>query len=353
MGATCDVCTYPEDGDHVGVGELVVALEGEQDVGEVHDGGGVIAAEAVAEARTVLDDDVANEAVHPRDERGASGPGPLQVEAGEPREVVGPVELAEEVVAFVHQGLELRGLLAVRRQQVVPAAEHRPHDVVQRRALQEPARHDDGGGGRGRGHGHGVHHLARDDGALRGGGRDLARREEVRGRDAAERAPVGAVRGEADGAVEEEPVRGLLDGAVGEGGAGEQLPRDVGVGGDHHTGLAQRERHEPAPAGLRLGRRRELAVRQAGHERHAAEHGQPPGPRYGGGADDAQAAGPPRPPVPPPGGAARGRPVQERRDDAGHDEDRREAEQAVRVAAFGGQGEVQQPAAVLGRRRHG
>uniref|UniRef100_A0A0A9DMR5 CYP78A53 n=1 Tax=Arundo donax TaxID=35708 RepID=A0A0A9DMR5_ARUDO len=87
----------PENGDHVGVGELVAALEGEQDVGEVNDG---VAAEA--EPGTVLVDDAAHEAVHPRDEGRAPGPGPLQVEAGEPREVVGPVELPEEVVPFVH-----------------------------------------------------------------------------------------------------------------------------------------------------------------------------------------------------------------------------------------------------------
>jgi hypothetical protein len=218
---------------------------------------------------------------------------------------------------------------------------------------QEPARHHDGGGGGGRGHG--VHHLARDDRALRGGGRDLARREEVRRRHAAERAPVGAVRGEADGAVEEEPVRGLLDGAVGEGGAAEQLPRDVRVAGDHRPGLAEGERHQTPPAAALTagrGRRRELAVRQAGHQPHAADHRQAPG-SWDGGADDAQPASP-GPPVPPPGGAARARPVQERRYDAGADEDRRQAEQAARVAAFGGQGEVQQPAAVLGRRcRHG
>ncbi|CAL5013955.1 unnamed protein product [Urochloa decumbens] len=345
-GRTCR--TYPEDSDHVGVGELVGALEGEEDVGEIGGGGGGVGAGAGEGA--VLVDDAADEAVDAWDESGAPGACPLQVESGEPGEMVGPVELAEEVVSFVHKALELRRLLAA-GQQLVPPPEHRPHHVVQRRALQEPPRRRRRAAALRR---QGGHHLARDGGALGGGGDDLARGEEVVGGDAAEGAPVGAVRGEADGAVEEEPVRRLLHGAVGEGRAGEKLPRHVRVGGDHDAGLAEGERHQPAPVGLAGGGRGELAVREAGHEAHAAEHREPAGTRDGGGAASNNAqAGLPGPPVPPPRGPAGGGPVEERREEEGGGEDRGEAEKAVRVAAFGGQGEVQQPPAVVGRWRHG
>jgi hypothetical protein len=57
--------------------------------------------------------------------------------------------------------------------------------------------------------------------------------------------------------------------------------------------------------------------------------------------------------VPAPGGAARGSPVQERRHGEGDDEDSGEAEQAVRIAAFGRKGEVQEPAAAVVGRGHG
>ena len=83
---------HPEDGDHVRVGEPVVGRQREEHVGEVHDGGWR-GAEVVPGA--VLVDDAADEAVHERDEAVAPGPGALQVEAREPGEVVGPVELAQ------------------------------------------------------------------------------------------------------------------------------------------------------------------------------------------------------------------------------------------------------------------
>nr|CAB3457671.1 unnamed protein product [Digitaria exilis] len=170
-----------QDGDHVGVGEPVVAFEGEEDVGEVADGGWSGGAEvAVPAGGAVLVDDGADEAIDAGDEAVAACPGALQVEAGEPGEVVGPVELSQQVVAFVDEGPQLAGLGALLGRvqlQVVPPPEHRPHDVVQGPSPEHAADLDvaatgghavpDGGG-----------HLARDHGALRGGGGDLPRREE-------------------------------------------------------------------------------------------------------------------------------------------------------------------------------
>jgi len=281
-------------------------------------------------------DDAADEAVHERDEAVAPGPGALQVEAREPGEVVGPVELAQQVVAFVHEAPQLPrlGALLGRVQlQVVPPAEHRPHHVVQGPAAQDAADLEAGRGRRRRRQLllHGGDHLARDDGALRGGGGDLPRGEEVRGRHAAERAPVGAVGREADGAVEQEPVRGLLDGTVRERRAVEDLPRHVRVRGHHHPRAAEGERHQ-APGAEAVRRRRQLAVRQARHEPHAPDHGQAPRPRNGGRRDPPRLR---RPPPPSPRRTSREAPVEEASDDEGHGADRQETGQAVRLVAAG------------------
>ncbi|BAT09074.1 Os09g0528500, partial [Oryza sativa Japonica Group] len=312
----------------------------------------------------MLVDDAGDEAVDAGDEAGAAGAGALQVEAGEPWEVVGPVELAEQVVAFVDEGPQLPDLVALLagvQLQLVPPAEHRPHHVVERRAAQDAADLDGGAGG-----GiaapapllqlDGADHLARDDRALGRGRRDLPRGEEVRGRHPPQRAPVRAVGREPDGAVEQQPVRGLLHGAVGERRAVQDLPRHVRVRRHDHPRLPERQRHQP-PRPRRLRRRGELPVRQPGHEPHAADHRQPPQPRNSRHTARRPPTPPPRPPPPPPRRPSGEGPVQQTcnqtSDGANHDEPKKPVRLAVAIAgAFSRQGEVEQPAASVLRSRH-
>lgn len=68
--------------------------------------------------------------------------------------------------------------------------------------------------------------------------------EEVRGCDAAEEAPVGAVGSEADGAAEHEALSRLLDRAVGEVRGRQDLFGEFGVGRHHRRRASEAESHE-------------------------------------------------------------------------------------------------------------
>ncbi|BAT10752.1 Os10g0403200, partial [Oryza sativa Japonica Group] len=287
----------PEDGDHVVLGEVLVGLEGEEDVDEVGivgGGGGGVAAEAV------VADDAADERLDAGDERGAAAGDVVGVvEVGEPWEVVGPVERAEELEPLAHHALELLGLVgggAGGGGDVVAPAEHAAHDVVERGGLEVGAEHDGAGGGLLGGHGgqhrRGVGLAPR---LVRG---DAARGEEVGGGDAAEEAPVLAAGGEPDGAREQQLPRRALQRAVGERRVREHLPRRRRARRHHRRRLPDGERHElPRPWRRRVARHRvERAVREAPGEREdAAEHGEPPGPLDGRRAEAAAAVRPRRP----------------------------------------------------------
>jgi hypothetical protein len=262
--------SYPKHSGDVGVSEPLALLQGEQDVNKVTR---LSSGDRLA---TVLLDDAVHEAGHPRHELGAPRTHPLRVERGEPREVVAPVLLAQELVPFVHHLEQLLHLLLPGRRRcarhVVLLAEHEPHDVVERRAPEEAAHLD---GARAGGAAQRRDDPLTDARAVRREGLDLPGAEQVPRRDAPERAPVRAVLGEANGAVEHEAVGGVVERTVGERRAVEDLLGHVRVGRDDGADGAERHRHEPLgprPARRLVGQR---AVRQAGHEAEAADDREP------------------------------------------------------------------------------
>lgn len=88
------------------------------------------------------------------------------------------------------------------------------------------------------------------------------------GCDTTKGAPVHAVGSEADGAAEHQAVSRLFYGPVGKNRAVEDLFRDVWVGGDDDSCLAEAEGHEPLGVEP-VGNGCELAVSEARHEVHA------------------------------------------------------------------------------------
>ena len=342
---------YPEDGDHVVVAELLVAVEGEEHVDEVSivvevEGGGVLA------AAPVLVDDATDEGLDARNERGAAaGDVAGVVQVGEPGEVVGPVEGAEELEPLAHHALELLGLRGAGGGagcDVVSRAEDAAHDVVESGGLEVRAEDDGARGGLlgGDGAEHGLR-VALASRLVRG---DAARGEEVRGRDAAEAAPVLAVGREPDGAREHELPRRPLHGAVGEGRVREHLTRRGRARRHDRRRVPDGERHELlGPGPRRAGHRGEGTVRQtAGEREDAAEHGETPGTHDRSGAEAAAAVRPRRP-------SRRRGPRQQSRRDGGQEE---QAGQEGRVGAQGVRAEqrrerVHPPRAVRARRNCG
>lgn len=91
------------------------------------------------------------------------------------------------------------------------------------------------------------------------------------GSDAAESAPVDAVRSEADGSVEHEAVSGFFDRTVSKSRMVEDLPGDIMVGRDDDTSVAKAESHEPVCMhGLRYVSK--VAVSKGMHEVDAANY---------------------------------------------------------------------------------
>uniref|UniRef100_A0A0E0EXJ1 Uncharacterized protein n=1 Tax=Oryza meridionalis TaxID=40149 RepID=A0A0E0EXJ1_9ORYZ len=125
---------------------VLVGLEGEEDVDEVGIVGGGSGGGVAAEA--VVADDTADERLDAGDERGAAAGDVVGVvEVGEPWEVVGPVERAEELEPLAHHALELLGLAGGGGGDVVAPAEHAAHNVVERGSLEVGAEDDGAGGG--------------------------------------------------------------------------------------------------------------------------------------------------------------------------------------------------------------
>ncbi|WVZ57284.1 hypothetical protein U9M48_007689 [Paspalum notatum var. saurae] len=260
-----------ENSDHVGVRQLLLALQTQQDVDEVSGGrrlatiGG-----GGAPLLPVLFDDPCHEHVHSGHQAPAPPPDALRVQPLEQRQVVGPVEHAEQVVAFLHHLLQLHALGAGG---VVARAEDGGHDVVQGGRVEHAPHGDLAAAAAERGDL--LQHSLADGGAARGRRGDAARAEKVGGADAAQRAPVVAGGGEAHGAVEQELPRRVLDGAVCEGGAGQQLPRRVRPAGHDEAREADGEGRQRGAAGKRPRHGRERAVRRGAPERgdHARRTG--------------------------------------------------------------------------------
>jgi hypothetical protein len=268
------IISYPEDSDHVGVRQLLLALQSQQDVDEVS--GGRLDTGGLFLLPPVLFDDPRHEHAHSAHQAPAPPPDALQVQPPEQRQVVAPVEQAEQVVPFLHHLLQLR---ALRAGGVVARAEHGDHDVVEGGRV-EHAPHDDLAAGRG---GEVPQHALADGDTTRGRRGHAARAEEVRGADAPQRAPVVAGGGEAHGAVEEEPPRRVLDGAVGEGGAGQELPHRVRLAGHDKARETYGEGRQRGAAGQRLRQRRQGAVTTPGvpggvaRDLEMSAHAGPPG----------------------------------------------------------------------------
>lgn len=103
------------------------------------------------------------------------------------------------------------------------------------------------------------------------------------GSDSPEEAPVGPVRGEADGSAEHEALGRLLDGAVGEGRRGQDLASRAGVRGDDGGGRAEGESHELGGVTASSHGSQRAVSQAAGESEEAAEDGEAarPGDRDG------------------------------------------------------------------------
>lgn len=189
---------------------------------------------------SVFLNDSADEPVDFRNELGASRPDALKVQTGEPWKVVRPVELPQQVIAFVHEPPQDLCLF-VRRAQLIFTSENRAHHVVQQSSPENVA-DAEAVLGTCRDHGN---HLVGDFEPLMLGGGDLLGGEEVGGADASEGTPVISVWSEPNSPVEHEPVSRLFHRTGGEDGTVEDLLGDVMVACDDETCLTQAESHQP------------------------------------------------------------------------------------------------------------
>lgn len=165
------------------------------------------------------------------------------VKVTQPREIIGPVESAEDLKSFPNHVLELPQLLpTIVRRRVVPFPEHAPHDVVQGSGPEVLSQ----------GHRspagllicyveqHGVAIL------LAAGlvCYNAPGGEEVGRGDLSQESPVWSVGRKAHGAGEHKTPRGLLYGAVSEVRGGEDFPGSVRVRGYNSRSGAEAEGHE-------------------------------------------------------------------------------------------------------------
>lgn len=125
----------------------------------------------------------------------------MNVEASKKWKMIRPVVHSEKVVTFLHHAKQFFDLLVLRAELIL-LPEHELHHVAQHGPPQNSANLHVSIGAFLKG----GCHLVGDVGAVRSGGIDLLRGEEVGGGDPAEGSPVGAMGGEPDGSVEQEAV---------------------------------------------------------------------------------------------------------------------------------------------------